>query len=255
MEQEFISRPGNKRYIFGINAVREACNNRRIIELIVNRDRLRDPSIKKIMAACESLNVKSSLTDKITMDILSENQKNQGIAAEALAPPTLSLEQLINSHERGNFIYLLLDGITDPQNFGAILRTAESAGVRAVILEKHRIAPFNNITVQSSAGASEIIPTVKVSNLKHAILALKEIGVWVYATDIESKTTLWEVDFNDSSAIILGSEGEGIRPSLKKYCDQTISIPMFGDIQSLNVSASTAVLLYEILRQNRNEHK
>jgi 23S rRNA (guanosine2251-2'-O)-methyltransferase len=248
MAQEFSSRRG-KRFIYGLNVVRQACKNQRVIELLIDKEKLENFQLQKLVNLAKSLNLNLSLTNDKVLDEISDGQNHQGVAARVLPPPTLTLDQLLTEAKEAGSVILLLDGITDPQNFGAILRTAESAGVKGVIVEKHRSAPINDLAVNSSAGATELVPVAKVSNLKYAITALKKIGFWIYATDVGAKTNFWDINFAGQIGIIMGSEGKGIRSSIAKYCDDNFVIPMSGEIESLNVSVSAAVVLYEILRQ------
>ncbi len=222
--------------------------------------------------------LKIVLEDKLQVDslpdplrkLLSENRKllraikrdaleeiapghHQGIAAYVHAKPESSLEDIImrvTREEAG--IILILDEITDPQNLGGILRAAEAFGVSGVILTKRRSAGMTAVVQRVSAGASELLDVCTVGNLQRAIESLKKSGIWVYGTALEeSSVPLQNVKFAFPAALILGSEGEGMRQLTKKLCDQLVEIPLPGRMQSLNVNQAGAVLLYELRRQSR----
>jgi 23S rRNA (guanosine2251-2'-O)-methyltransferase len=146
-------------------------------------------------------------------------------------------------------LLLVLDGITDPHNLGACLRTAEAAGVHAVIVPRDRSAGLTPAARKVSAGASEVLPLVQVTNLARTLRALKERGVWLYATSDRAEASLYDQDFSGPVALVMGSEGEGVRRLTAETCDFLLSIPMAGAIESLNVSVATGVCLFEIRRQ------
>ncbi|HME61662.1 MAG TPA: 23S rRNA (guanosine(2251)-2'-O)-methyltransferase RlmB, partial [Candidatus Binatia bacterium] len=156
---------------------------------------------------------------------------------ERIAPPSIS--------ER----ILILDGLTDPRNFGALLRTADATGVRYVMIPKNRSVEVSPLVTKASAGASYHLNVVKVTNLRRAIVNLKENGYWVVGLDAKSRETAYERDFPTRLAIVIGSEGSGMRPIILRECDLLVSIPMLGKVASLNVSVAAAVFLYELVRQ------
>ncbi|MFQ5716279.1 MAG: 23S rRNA (guanosine(2251)-2'-O)-methyltransferase RlmB [Nitrospinales bacterium] len=145
----------------------------------------------------------------------------------------------------------VLDGIQDPQNLGAVIRSAEALGIHGIILPRRRTAPLNETVAKCSSGALETIPIAMAINLANALKLLKKHGFWVVGVDTDGKKPCYRLSFDSPTALLIGSEGKGIRPLLKRACDFTVSIPMKGKVGSLNVSAASAVLFYEILRQKR----
>ncbi len=236
-------------WLYGINPVierlRSGCAVQRIYIL-----RSRSGSvIRRILEYAKARGVPVERVDRSFFSSFPSG--HQGVAARVAGPEkTYSVEDLYDlSAEKGEPpFYLLLTGITDPHNLGAIIRTAEVAGVHGVIMEKRRVASGMTVA-KTSAGAIEHIPIVRVSNIKHAIMGMKERGITVYAAEADGEILHWDADLRAAVAILLGSEGEGIRPTVKKYCDRTIRIPVRGKVNSLNVSVAAGVLLYEALRQ------
>ena len=146
-------------------------------------------------------------------------------------------------------LFLILDGITDPHNFGACLRVADGAGVDAVVVPKDRSASINATVSKVSSGASEVIPVITVTNLVRSMREMQEAGVWVIGTDDEAEKSIYDLDLTGSIALVMGAEGEGMRRLTKETCDELVRIPMQGAVESLNVSVASGVCLYEALRQ------
>lgn len=171
---------------------------------------------------------------------------HQGIAAKVAGYPYVSLGEILNDSEP---LVVVLDGVTDPHNLGAVLRVADGAGVSGVVIPKDRSAAVNATVVKASAGASEHVRVARVTNLRRAIDEMKDAGVWTYAADGDSKTPHTGLDFGGGVGVVFGSEGKGVRRLVREGCDGTVSIPMLGSVSSLNVSVAAAVLLYEARRQ------
>ena len=146
-------------------------------------------------------------------------------------------------------LFLILDGVTDPHNFGACLRVADGAGVDAVVIPKDRSASINATVSKVSSGASEVMPVITVTNLVRSMKEMQESGVWIIGTDDEAEKSIYDIDLTGSIAIVMGAEGEGMRRLTKETCDELIHIPMQGVVSSLNVSVASGVCLYEALRQ------
>lgn len=238
-----------KRYIFGLNPVREAIKNNRAISLFIDKNRATSSFIQEILKSkTERLSV--DYVDNHYLDNLSENLKNhQGIGAHVLPSPEIDLNGLLEKvKKKDSSTILMLDRVTDPQNFGAILRCAEATGVDAVIVEKRHSPAMNVVATYASAGASEILPIVKVSNIKNAIDKLKKLNFWVYAVEVTANNIFWDTKYENKIAFVFGSEGTGIRKTVIQICDEIVSVPMYGKISSLNVSATVALVLYEALR-------
>ncbi len=167
---------------------------------------------------------------------------HQGMVAQCLAPErSISLVDLLNSTEVGNRFFLVLDGVTDPHNFGALIRSAVAAGCQGIIVGKDRSCPLTAVVEKTSAGATAHIPICRVTNLSRAVEELKSAGVWVYGLAGEESSCIYDVDLCGDVALVAGSEGKGLRPIIRKGCDALLSIPMLGAIQSLNVSVATGI--------------
>ena len=163
-----------------------------------------------------------------------------------------SLEEIVaNRHPAfAGGLVLLLDGIEDPQNLGSLIRSAHCFGANGVIIPRDRAAAITPAVIKASAGAAGHVPVARVVNLTHAIDFLKEKGFWIYGTDAEADTGLESVRFGGDIGLVMGSEGKGLRPLVRKHCDILLSIPLFGKVDSLNVSVAAGILLHEIRRQS-----
>jgi 23S rRNA (guanosine2251-2'-O)-methyltransferase len=192
--------------------------------------------------------------DEQGLDRLADGERHQGVVVE-LAPragdPETQLEEALEALAGSPPLLLVLDGVTDPHNLGACLRSADAAGVAAVIVPRDRAAGLTPVVRKVAAGAAETVPLVQVVNLARTLRELKERGVWLVGTADDASRTLYEVDFRGPTAIVLGSEGEGMRRLTREACDQLVSIPMGGAVESLNVSVATGVALFEVVRQRR----
>lgn len=171
---------------------------------------------------------------------------HQGIAAKVAGYPYVSLGEILNDSEP---LVVVLDGVTDPHNLGAVLRVADGAGVSGVVIPKDRSASVNATVVKASAGASEHVKVARVTNLRRAVDEMKDAGVWTYAAEGGSKVSHADLDFGGGVGLVFGSEGKGVRRLVREGCDGVVSVPMLGVVSSLNVSVSAAVLLYEARRQ------
>lgn len=193
--------------------------------------------------------------DRRKLDQMSETGVHQGVIAQAAAREYVSVEDILQAAaDKGEQPFILLcDGITDPHNLGAIIRSAETAGAHGIIIPKRRSVGLTAVCAKASAGAVEYMPVAKVSNLAQTIDKLKEAGVWVFGADADGDKGLYDADFRGATALVIGSEGEGISRIVREKCDFIVSIPMQGRVNSLNASAAAAVLLYEAVRQRRME--
>ncbi|MEK7712436.1 MAG: 23S rRNA (guanosine(2251)-2'-O)-methyltransferase RlmB, partial [Nitrospirota bacterium] len=176
---------------------------------------------------------------------------HQGIAVKVSEKGYMDLYELLNIPEKRNEIpfFLILDCIEDPGNVGAILRSADAAGVHGVIVQEHRSAGLSPAVSKASAGAVEYVPVSQVSNIKHAISEMKEREITIIGAESGSGNMPWDVDFSVPAGLVIGSEGRGLRKTVAEKCDFVVSIPMRGRVNSLNVSAAGAVLMFEVLRQ------
>ena len=189
--------------------------------------------------------------DRHKLDGMSRTHSHQGVIALAAVREYVSVDDILNiAKEKGeNPLIVVCDELTDPHNLGAVIRTADAAGAHGVIIPKRRSAGLTAIVAKTSAGAVAHVPVARVANLTSTLKELKEQGVWVFGTAAEGTTELYKADLKGPAAIVIGSEGEGMGRLVTENCDFTVSIPMFGKINSLNASAAAAVLLYEAVRQ------
>ena len=193
--------------------------------------------------------------DRRKLDSMSETGVHQGVIAQAAAYEYVSLEDILQTAEDRNEkpLIVICDGLTDPHNLGAVIRSAETAGAHGGIIPKRRSVGLTATAAKASAGAIEHIDVARVTNLAAAIDELKEKGVWIFGADAGGDKSLYQADFADSTAIVIGSEGEGLSRIVREKCDFIVSIPMKGKVNSLNASAAAAVLLYEAVRKRTQE--
>ncbi len=236
--------------IIGRNCVKEAIISNKNIEYILISNGELSGSIHQIIARAKESKIVIKKVDRKKLDTLSEGKTHQGIIA-VTSPVTYSdisdiLETAENKNE--NPIILILDGIEDPHNLGAIIRSAECMGVHGIVLPKRRCAAVGFTVQKTSAGATEHINIVKVNNIATTIDHLKELGFWIYCADAKGDTC-FKQDFSGKIAIIIGSEGNGASRLSKEKSDFLIKIPMFGKINSLNASVAAGIITYEVMRQ------
>ncbi len=235
--------------ILGRNPVIEALRNDREMEkILVGKGA--EGSIAKIIAMAKEKAIPIYQSDKQTLDRIAGGAPHQGVIAYASAYHYSEMEDIYAKAEAAGEqpLIVILDNLEDPHNLGAIMRSAECAGAHGVIIPKRRSCGLTETVAKSSAGAVEYMPCVKVANIGQAIDALKDDGFWIAACDMDG-VTYYQQDLTGKLAIVIGSEGAGISPLVKKKCDFTVSMPMVGNITSLNASNAAAVLLYEVRRQ------
>jgi 23S rRNA (guanosine2251-2'-O)-methyltransferase len=207
----------------------------------------------EIKALAQRAGIQVSAADDSMLDRLAEGGRHQGIVAE-IAPragdPETQLEEALEAAGEAPLL-LVLDGVQDPHNLGACLRSADAAGVAAVIAPRDRAAGLTPVVRKVAAGAAETVPFVSVVNLARTLRELKERGIWLVGTDGETDKSVFEADFKGPTAIVMGSEGEGMRRLTRECCDQLVKIPMAGAVESLNVSVATGIVLFEAVRQRQ----
>jgi 23S rRNA (guanosine2251-2'-O)-methyltransferase len=215
------------------------------------------PILKLIQSDAQRLKIRINYLEAKELDHLAQGGSHQGVLARLRAYPYASFSQLdeIIASELSPDRILILDGITDPRNFGAILRTAEAVGVRHIIIPKDRSVGITPVVYKASAGAISHLRVYRVTNLRRAISSLKAKGFWIVGLDADAKQDYASQQYPKKLGIVLGSEGRGIRPLISNQCDYLVRIPMKGKISSLNVSVAGAVLLYEVLRQHNSIDK
>src|SRR5262245_551729 len=250
-EQKY-SKPKNSDIIFGVNPVLEKlkASADEIVEILITGGSDRSV-LHQIQEQAERVGVRVQSTNGQNLDRIVGVHGHQGVAAIVRPFVYLSFDELLESVTKtdGAQWILLLDGVTDPRNFGALLRTADAVGVKHVVIPKDRSVEVTPVVVKTSAGAAHHLKLVKVTNLRRAIAALKENGFWSVGLDARSRESVYDRTYPQKLAIVLGSEGKGVRPINLRECDFLAAIPMMGKIGSLNVSVAGAVFLYELLRQ------
>ena len=232
--------------IEGRNAVIEAYRAGRPIDKLFILDGCQDGPILTIKREAKAKQTPVKFVTKERLDQLSETGKHQGVIAYAAAYEYATVEEILdNARQKGEAPFLfLLDNIEDPHNLGAILRSAEAAGVHGVIIPKRNSVTLNYTVAKTSAGAIEYVPVVKVANLPAAIDELKSRGVWIFGADMDG-TDYTALDYSGSIALVIGSEGKGIGRLVREKCDFIASLPMRGKINSLNASVAAGILMFE----------
>ncbi|HHY06706.1 MAG TPA: 23S rRNA (guanosine(2251)-2'-O)-methyltransferase RlmB [Clostridia bacterium] len=238
-------------FIAGKNPVLEALQAGRPLSKILLAQGLKQSSVKEIMSLARTRQIPYQFVAREKLDALVAGNIHQGIVAEAGVKQYGEWEEIIEkARQKGEDPFVvLLDGLEDPRNLGAILRTAEAVGVHGVIIPKHRSVSLTAAAARSSAGAVEYVPVARVTNLASVMDRLKEKGCWIVGTDPQAEQKYCEADLKGPLAVVLGSEGKGMGRLVKEKCDFLVSIPMLGQVNSLNVSVTGALLFYEIIRQ------
>lgn len=238
--------------IEGRNAVLEALRAGRAIDKIFLAKGDVDKALGHIASTARSMGCVVVETDRRKLDAMSQTHAHQGVIALASMREYCTVEDILRiAADRGEPAFVVVcDEISDPQNLGAIIRTAECAGVHGLVIPKRRSAGLTAIVGKASAGAVEHMAIARVPNITAAIKDLKKAGLWVYGTAASGSSPLWETEFSGPICLVIGSEGDGMGRLVTENCDFLISIPMKGQISSLNASASAAVVMYEVLRQN-----
>jgi 23S rRNA (guanosine2251-2'-O)-methyltransferase len=238
--------------IEGRNPVLEALRSGRpISKILLARNAERHGVIGEIIHLSHTRNIPLEHVDRQAIDRLSTTIVNQGVLALTAAKEYLVLDELLNIPKQKTqpALLVILDGVEDPHNLGAILRTADATGVHGVIVREKRAVGLTPAVEKASAGAIEYVPVARVTNISRTIETLKEKNIWVVGIDQSSKVNYTQVDYKPPTAIVVGGEGQGISDLVLKNCDFVVSIPMTGRITSLNASVAAAVMLYEVVRQ------
>jgi 23S rRNA (guanosine2251-2'-O)-methyltransferase len=242
-------------FLFGINPVLEKlkASHQDIFEVLIAKG-ASAPALRGVDTQARRLAKPVKYVPADLLDRLSDGQKHQGVVAKVVAYAYLSFADLLKMipSNSGLVWILVLDGLTDPRNFGALLRTAASVGIRHVVIPKDRAVAVTPTVVKASAGAAHYLNICRTTNLRRAISDLKELGFWIVGLDAKAPEAIYDRVYPKRLGIVLGSEGGGIRPLILKECDYLASIPMGGKIASLNVAIAGAVFLYELLRQARS---
>jgi 23S rRNA (guanosine2251-2'-O)-methyltransferase len=239
--------------IFGINAVAEALRARgHAFQWVGMAKERNDLRLQKLIQECRQINLPVRFLPRTELDRMAGSGSHQGVVAVTSKKQYNDLDDLIGAKRADYSLIVVLDGVEDPHNLGAILRTADATGADGVVIPERRAAGITGTVVKSSAGASEHLPVAKVTNIARTLEHLKAKGVWVVGLDERGKQNYDAVDYKMDCAIVLGTEGKGLHDLVARKCDFLVSIPMLGKVSSLNVSVAAGVVLYEVVRQRRS---
>ena len=245
----------NELYVAGRNPVLELLKtDKQIDKLYILKGDLKG-SIQKIIGIAKDRKIVMQQVDKMKLDSMSDGNAHQGVVALVTGYEYSSLDEILKfAQNKGESPFLVvLDGIEDTHNLGAIVRTAESAGVHGIIIPKRRSAMVNQTVYKSSAGAVEHIKIAQVTNISQTIDNLKKAGIWFYGADADAEEAYYNTKLRGPIALLIGNEGKGISRIVKEKCDFLVRIPMKGEIGSLNASNAASILIYEVVRQSNEE--
>jgi 23S rRNA (guanosine2251-2'-O)-methyltransferase len=238
--------------LYGINTVTEALKAKgRNFEWVAVAKERNDIRLKRAIDECRKIGVPVRVLSRVELDEIAGNAAHQGLVAATSAKQYSDLDDIVTSRRGERSLIVVLDGIEDPHNLGAILRTADAVGADGVVIPERRSAAVTAAVAKVSAGASEHLPIAKVTNISRALEELKEKDLWVVGLDERGEQTYDAIDYKMHCAIVLGAEGKGLHDLVRKHCDFLVSIPMLGQVPSLNVSVAAGVVLYEVVRQRR----
>jgi 23S rRNA (guanosine2251-2'-O)-methyltransferase len=238
----------------GIHAVREALEAGRALDRIVIARGRQDTRVEEIVQLARKSNVPLRFEDRKQLDRLADSKDHQGVVAIAAARTAGTLENILaaaNASTAQKGLIVLLDGVEDPHNLGAIIRTALASGAHGVVIPERRSAGLTDTVARASAGALAHLPVAKVTNLVRTMEELKEAGYWLIGLDERADKSYTDADYKSPVGIVLGGEGKGLHELTRKRCDFVVSLPTTGPVKSLNVSVAAGVVLFEALRQRR----
>ncbi len=243
--------------LYGLHPVEEAVRSgsRALDHVIVARER-RDERLEGLVELCRRAGIRVSLEPRDQLTRLAKTDAHQGVLAMVQSRKLLGLEDLLDTETTEEPLFLLaLDGVEDPHNLGAILRTCDAAGVNGVLLPERRAAPLNATVAKTSAGASEYVRIAQVTNIVRSLERAKQRNFWIVGLDERGTVDYSDFDFRVNVVLVLGREGTGMHDLVKRTCDHLLRIPMAGSVSSLNVSVAGAVVMYEAMRQRREPLK
>ena len=241
-------------YIYGINAVAEALKARgRTFSWVAVAKERSDIRLKRIIEDCRKVGVPVKVLPRTELDEMAGTGAHQGVVAVTSSKQYTNLEDVIVAKRSEHSLIVVLDGVEDPHNLGAILRTADAAGADGVVIPERRAAGVTGTVTKVSAGASEHLPIARVTNIARSLDELKDSNIWTVGLDERGSQTYDALDYKMDCAIVLGAEGKGLHDLVAKKCDFLVSIPMLGMVSSLNVSVAGGVVLYEAVRQRQNQ--
>ncbi|MDP2561292.1 23S rRNA (guanosine(2251)-2'-O)-methyltransferase RlmB [Psychrobium sp. 1_MG-2023] len=237
--------------LFGLHSIEAVLNNEpeRILEIFALKGR-DDDRMNKVISLARKHGVSVAFVAKKKLEDRADGESHQGIMANARAARVKNeadLDEIIANNEQP--FLLILDGVTDPHNLGACIRSADAAGVHAVIVPKDNAASLTPVVRKVACGAAETMPLIQVTNLARTMREIQQQGIWVYGTAGEATQALYETKLTGPIAIVMGAEGSGMRRLTREHCDTLVSLPMAGSVSSLNVSVTTGICLFEVVRQ------
>jgi 23S rRNA (guanosine2251-2'-O)-methyltransferase len=238
--------------IYGMNSVAEALKARgKAFQWVGVAKERHDLRLQRVIEECRRISIPVRFLPRVELDRMAGTGAHQGVVAVTSAKQYSDLDDVLAA-KRGQFsLVVVLDGVEDPHNLGAVLRTADAAGADGVVIPERRAAGITGTVAKASAGASEHLPVAKVTNISRTLEDLKSKGLWIAGLDERGPQSYDKVDYKMDCAIVLGAEGKGLHDLVKRKCDFLVSIPMLGKVPSLNVSVAAGVMLYEVARQRR----
>ena len=237
----------------GRNSVLEAFKSGRTVDKLFVQENLRDGTIGRILSMAKKSGTIISYQKKEKLDFMSETKAHQGVIAYCAAAEYATVNDILDlAREKGEDPFvIILDGIEDPHNLGAVIRTANTVGAHGVIIPKHRSATLSGTVAKASAGAVNYTKVAKVTNIARTVDELRKKGLWIMCADMDGKD-IYGSDLKGPIGVVIGNEGKGVSPLVRDKCDFVISIPVMGEIESLNASVACGVMCYEVLRQRRS---
>lgn len=239
-------------WVTGFHAVEEALTSGRALDRVLLARGRHGERVEEVVRLAKSRGVPVRFEDRTQIDRATGTREHQGVAALVAAKTVTELEDLL-ADKQGAGLLVLLDGVEDPHNLGAIVRTSLAAGAKGVVIPERRAAGLSDTVERASAGALAHLPVARVKNLVRAMEEMKEAGYWLVGLDERAEKSYTEVDLTGNVAIVLGREGEGLHELTRKRCDFLVSLPTTGPVKSLNVSVAAGVMLFEVVRQRRTE--
>lgn len=259
-KRENDSSASGQRLLYGVNPLIESLRADRAPREIIIAEGARDARLRDLIELARAKHIPIRYAPRATLDRETGNTNHQGVIARVSSASYSDADELLDAiaakvGTRNEALALLLDGVEDPRNLGAILRTAECAGVDGVFIPERRAAGLNETVAKASAGAIEHLPVARVTNLSLLIRHLKERNLWVVGTSGDASIDYTDWDWTRASAVVLGAEGSGLHRLVREHCDALVRIPIYGRIESLNVSVAAGIILYEALRQRTNQRR
>ncbi len=238
--------------LYGVNTVVEALKARgREFQWVGVATERKDIRLKRVIDECRKIGVQVRFLSRVELDELAGHAAHQGLVAVTSAKQYNDLDDLLAARRAEHSLIVVLDGVEDPHNLGAILRTADAAGADGVVVPDRRAAGVTGVVAKVSAGASEHLPIAKVTNISRALEELKSNNFWIVGLDERGPQTYDAIDYKMHCAVVLGAEGKGLHELVRRHCDMLVSIPMLGHVPSLNVSVAAGIVLFEVVRQRR----